>query len=242
MTELAIAVPVKKKYRAASVFSNKRGKKSHEHLNVIDVEAVVQDALKRVLQQYGEHGTKVLLPQALREMNSGFHAPVFAVDGEPGAKCGMLSRMREWKPIKPKLLQLLLEAYSGKTLEDGTDVLFKYCGLTKFSTRRASEYVIFAHRNALRASDEISREQREDAHRSKLALAFIATDALQVIRLFAIDEAKQRGELDNIRIDQHTSDANLSAAHAGRGCGLVCDAKGREYVERAIARVRAMCE
>ena len=59
---------------------------------------------------------------------------------------GMLSRMREWKPIKPKLLQLLLEAYSGKTLEDGTDVLFKYCGLTKFSTRRASEYVIFAHR------------------------------------------------------------------------------------------------
>ena len=49
------------------------------------------------------------------------------------------------------------------------------------------------------------KEQREDAHRSKLALAFIATDALQVIRLFAIDEAKQRGELDNIRIDQHTS-------------------------------------
>ena len=136
--------------------------------------------------------------------------------------------MREWKPIKPNLLRLLLEAYSGKTLEDGTDVLFTYCGLTKFSTRRASEYVIFAHRDALRASDEISKEQREDAHRSKLALAFIATDALQVIRLYAIEEAKQRGELDSIRLDQHTSDANLSAAHAGRGCGLGCQAGSRK--------------
>ena len=241
MTELAITVPVKKTYRAASVFSNKRGKKSHEHLNVLDVEAVVQEALKRVLQQYGEHGTQVLLPQALREMNSGFHAPVFAVDGELGAKCGMLSRMREWAPVKPKLLRLLLEAYNGK-LQDGTDVLFKHCGLAKFSTRRASEYVIFAHRGALRASDEISEEQREDAHRSKLALAFIATDALQVIRLYAIEEAKQRGELDSIRLDQHTSNDNLSGAHAGRGCGLVVDAKGRAYVERAIARVLAMCE
>ncbi len=242
MSEPNAAAPVKKKYRAASVFSNKRGKKSHEHLSVLDVEAVVQDALKRVFQQYGDHGTKVLLPQAFREMNAGFNAPVFAVDGQPGARCGMSSRMREWSPSKPKLLRLLLEAYSGKTLEDGTDVLFTHCGITKFSTRRASEYVIFAHGDALRASDEISEEQRADAHRSKLALAYIATDALQIVRLFAIDEAKKRGELDAIRLDQHTSDANLSAAHAGRGCGLVVCSKGREYVERAIARVRAMCE
>ena len=242
---VVVATPVapkRKAYRATSVFSNKRGKNSHEFLSVCEVQSNVSKALNKVLEQYGSHGKNVMLPEALRELNGLFKAPIFSVDGLPGAKAGLDSRLSAWRPSRPKTLRLILSAFAPDArLKDGTPVVVHVARRSKWSTRRACEFVLQNFAAEIRESEELTEEQRSDRHRAKLAMAFIATDAIQVVRMMATRMAKEEGKLDESEIVQHASDSSLGGS-AGRGTGVVANELGRVYVECAIQAVRKMCD
>ena len=177
-----------------------------------------------MLAPYGAHGMSVLLPQTFRELNRLFHAPIFAVDGKPGAKAAMSTRLDNWRPCKPKLLKLLLRAFDAEaTLRDGSSVVLSAANMTKWATRRAAEQVLEQHMDEVHQSLELAEDQRTDRLRAKLAMGFIGTDTVQVIRMLALNSAKDDGKLDSVEITQHATDSTLGGS-AGRGTGVVANA------------------
>ena len=233
-------------------------KRNAEYLHVTEVEAVVSASLRKAFKMYKKEKkrghfdassirrSQKVASLAMQQMNSDFGVDVFDVDGSGGAKQAMVLRAQKWFTRSPRLMALLFCSYGiDPRFCKGEGVTLNYTQAkvvwTKWSTRRAVEWVIGNYDYTLRKSHpELTAAQRSDMRYRKAMLTSVAREALHNVGVRARADALAAGV--EVHIEDHDASSAFGDDARGRGPGLVACAAGKPFVKRVLATLLEKCK
>ena len=218
-------------YARASILKTKRLR--HTTFEAADVEQVVTKALRRLMHED-------MLSVALRAINAEFNLPIFAIDGNEGARKNLDFKVANWEPKKANLLVFMFWPLSQEGEEViGESLIHEQGGVIKYSIRLVVEWLLGSNmRESLLNCRDLTAAQRGDVQKTKLAFSHCASDGLFHVAHRARAAAEQNGVSQDVRIELHAANSYLvgGSEHA-RGAGIVMNRLGKKYVDAEIERV-----
>ena len=224
---------------AESIISNRRGKSASLEIPVTRIEQVIKYVFERDVKDAKLRGLLYM------KLNDAFEGRVFAVGAKPGASETISKYISTWVPAKPVITQLLIAAFESTSpvlnkANAAERVVFSHPtvdgrSISKFSCRRAAEWVTVYRATELSRSGELTETQLTDERRKLLALVYAATGLASYLHLSAKKLAADANE--TVYIQVHSTDDSFCGP-SGRGSGLVFCDKAKVFILRAIASTR----